>query len=85
MISLQLGMIRLIMRTGQQPTAMFLLTFSKLTWFEKVLLGVVVVVFMFIGVLAASAIFDFDLPFNFLKGYSSGLTTEPPYAGVFPL
>ena len=55
----------------------------KLTWFEKVLLGVVVVVFMFIGVLAASAIFDFDLPFNFLKGNSSGLTTEPPYAGVF--
>ena len=55
----------------------------KLSWFEKVLLGVVVVVFMFIGVLAASAIFDFDLPFNFLKGGLSGVTNEPPYSGVF--
>ena len=55
----------------------------KLSWFEKILLGVVVVVFMFIGVLAASAIFDFDLPLNFLKGGLSGVTAEPPYAGVF--
>jgi hypothetical protein len=55
----------------------------KLSWVEKVLLGVVVVVFMFIGLLAASAIFDFDLPFDFLKGRASGIATDPPYGGVF--
>ena len=55
----------------------------KLSWFEIVLLGVVVVVFVFIGLLAASAIFDVDLPLNFLKGSSSSPATEPPYAGVF--
>ena len=57
--------------------------FPKLSWFEIVLLGVVVIVFMFIGVLAASAIFDFDLPFDLFKGRSSGLVAEPPYAGAF--
>lgn len=55
----------------------------KLSWFEILLLGVVVVVFMFIGILAASAIFDFDLPIGFLNGSKSGLATEPPYAGIF--
>lgn len=55
----------------------------RLSWLEIVLLGVVVVVFCFIGILAASAIFDVDLPFDFLKGSPSGLAAEPPYPGVF--
>ncbi len=56
----------------------------KLSAFEIVLLGVVVVVFAFIGILAASAIFDFDLPISALSGakVTEGL---PPYAGVFCL
>jgi tetratricopeptide (TPR) repeat protein len=58
-------------------------SFPKLSGLEIALLGVVVVVFMFIGILAASAIFDFDLPFDWLKGRSSGMAAEPPYAGVF--
>ncbi|QRN83461.1 tetratricopeptide repeat protein [Chloroflexota bacterium] len=54
----------------------------KLSAFEIVLLGVVVVVFAFIGILAASAIFDFDLPINALSG-SKAAEGLPPYAGVF--
>jgi tetratricopeptide (TPR) repeat protein len=56
----------------------------KLSAFEIVLLGVVVVVFVFIGILAASAIFDFDLPISALSG-SKAAGNEPPYAGVFLL
>jgi len=56
----------------------------KLSPFEIVLLGVVVVVFAFIGILAASAIFDFDLPISALTGTKTG-DNEPPYAGVFLL
>jgi tetratricopeptide (TPR) repeat protein len=55
----------------------------KLTPIEMILLGVVVVVFCFIGLLAASALFDVDLPFG---SVSKGLGTselEPPYNGVF--
>lgn len=55
----------------------------KLSWFEITLLGVVVVVFMVIGILAASAIFDVELPINFLKANPLGVNTEPPYSGVF--
>lgn len=54
----------------------------KLSSFEIVLLGVVVIVFAFIGILAASAIFDFDLPISALSGSKAG-ENEPPYAGVF--
>jgi len=56
----------------------------KLSAFEIVLLGVVVVVFVFIGILAASAIFDFNLPISALSG-SKAAKNAPPYAGVFLL
>ena len=56
----------------------------KLSPFEVVLLGVVVVVFAFIGILAASAIFDFDLPISALTGAKT-VDNQPPYAGVFLL
>ena len=58
-------------------------TSQKLSLFEFTLLGIVVVVFCFIGLLAASAIFDFELPLGFLWGNKPRLTTEPPYRGVF--
>jgi len=51
--------------------------------FEIVLLGVVVVVFCFIGLLAASALLKFDLPMTALLGDRPRLSTEPPYPGVF--
>jgi tetratricopeptide (TPR) repeat protein len=56
---------------------------QKLTTFEFTLLGIVVVVFCFIGLLAASAIFEFELPLGFLWGNKPQLTMEPPYQGVF--
>jgi hypothetical protein len=55
----------------------------KLSLFEITLLGVIVIVFCFIGLLAASAIFDFELPLDFILGNKPRLETEPPYAGVF--
>ena len=55
----------------------------RLTTFEFVLLGVVVVVFAFIGLLASSALFDYDLPLGFLAGNRPRLASDPPYPGVF--
>jgi len=55
----------------------------RLTAFEIVLLCVVVIVFTFIGLLASSALFDFDLPWGLLTGNRPRLTAEPPYQGVF--
>ncbi len=56
---------------------------NKLTPFEISLLGVVVIVFAVIGLLAASAIFEFDLPISFLQANRPRINTEPPYPGVF--
>ena len=61
----------------------FIENMPELTPFEIILLGVVVVVFGFIGILAASAIFDFDLPLRPIFGSRPVLKTEPPYPGVF--
>jgi tetratricopeptide (TPR) repeat protein len=55
----------------------------KLNPLESILLVVVVIVFCFIGLLAASALFDFDLPLNFLTSNKPSLAAEPPYPGVF--
>lgn len=56
---------------------------AKLTPFEISLLGVIALVFCFIGLLAASALFNFDLPLGFLHPERSPLASEPPYPGVF--
>ncbi|NLN70342.1 MAG: hypothetical protein GX142_06110 [Chloroflexi bacterium] len=56
---------------------------TTLTPFEIGLLGVVALVFCFIGLLAASAVFDFDLPLTFIFGESTVLSSAPPYDGVF--
>lgn len=56
---------------------------NKLTPFEIFLLSVVVIVFSIIGLLASSAIFNFELPLAFLTTPRPQLKTEPPYAGVF--
>lgn len=55
----------------------------KLSLFEITLLGVVVVVFCFIGLLAASSIFKFELPLDFILVNQPNLSAEPPYPGVF--
>jgi tetratricopeptide (TPR) repeat protein len=55
----------------------------KLTPVEIVLLGVVVVVFCFIGLLAASALFDVDLPFGSTAKSLRSTEMEPPYEGIF--
>lgn len=55
----------------------------KLSPLEIALLAVVVLVFCVIGLLAASALFEFDLPLEFLKLDQPKLTTTPPYPGVF--
>ena len=72
--------------TPQQdaPSDKLLKDLPKLSAFEIVLLGVVVVVFAFIGILAASAIFDFDLPIKALSS-AKAAANLPPYAGVFLL
>jgi tetratricopeptide (TPR) repeat protein len=56
---------------------------EKLSPFEIVLLGIVALVFCFIGLLAASAIFNFDLPLATILGDRATLTSAPPYQGVF--
>ena len=55
----------------------------ELSPLEIALLAVVVLVFCVIGLLAASALFEFDLPLEFLKMDQPRLTTTPPYPGVF--
>ena len=70
--------------TSEKSSEKLLKDLPKLSPFEIVLLGVVVIVFAFIGILAASAIFDFDLPINALSG-SKAAENDPPYAGVFLL
>lgn len=55
----------------------------KLSGVEIALLGVVLVVFCLIGLLAASALFKFDLPLNFLASEKPKLSSQPPYPGVF--
>jgi hypothetical protein len=61
----------------------FFKNLPKLSPFEIVLLGVVVIVFCFIGILAASAIFDIKLPFGPFSINQKVLASEPPYPGVF--
>ena len=56
---------------------------TKLAPFEIGLLGVIALVFCFIGLLAASALFGFELPLTFLRGEQPRLITAPPYPGVF--
>lgn len=56
---------------------------TKLTPFEMGLLGVIALVFCFIGLLAASALFGFELPLTFLRGEQPRLASAPPYPGVF--
>lgn len=65
------------------PDGGFFKNLPKLSPFEMVLLGVVVVVFCFIGILAASAIFDIDLPLGPFSINQKALTQDPPYPGVF--
>lgn len=55
----------------------------KLSAIEIALMGVVVIVFCLIGLLAASALFKFDLPLDFLTAERPKLASEPPYPGVF--
>ena len=55
----------------------------KLSPLEIALLAVVMLVFCVIGLLAASALFEFDLPLAFLKPDQPKLTAAPPYPGVF--
>lgn len=55
----------------------------KLTPFEIGLLGVIALVFCFIGLLASSALFGFELPLEFLQGERTRLVSDPPYPGVF--
>jgi len=61
----------------------FFQNLPKLKTFELILIGVVVIVFCFIGLLAASALFDFELPLGILGSDKPNLTAEPPYPGVF--
>jgi len=61
----------------------FFQNLPKLKPFELILIGVVVIVFCFIGLLAASALFDFELPLGVLGSDKPNLMTEPPYPGVF--
>ncbi|MCB2202433.1 tetratricopeptide repeat protein [bacterium] len=61
----------------------FFANLPKLTPIEITLLGVVVVVFCFIGLLAASALFEVDLPFGPLGQGLSASEMEPPTNGVF--
>ncbi len=69
--------------TDKHPTAPKPEPGPKLTPMEISLLVVVTVVFCFIGVIAASAIFDFEIPLGFLNPNRPRLATEPPYPGVF--
>lgn len=55
----------------------------KLTPLEIALLSVVVLVFCFIGLLAASALFYVDLPFNLADRGPRSSELEPPYSGLF--
>ena len=55
----------------------------KLTAFEMGLLGIVALVFCIIGLLAASALFNFQLPLGFLQSEVNTLASDPPYPGVF--
>lgn len=69
--------------TDELESGGFFHNLPKLAPIEIFLLGVIVVVFCFIGLLAASAIFNFSLPLEFLIADRPRLTTEPPYPGVF--
>lgn len=66
-----------------QPREGFFQNLPKLKPFELILIGIVVIVFCFIGLLAASALFDFELPLGIPGSEKPNLTTEPPYPGVF--
>ena len=61
----------------------FFQNLPQLSLFEILLLGIVVIVFCVIGILAASALFDFDLPLGFLSGGDKVIAVEPPYPGTF--
>jgi len=56
---------------------------NKLSLFEVSLIGIVVIVFSFIGLLTASSLFEFELPLDFLNNNQPKLSAEPPYPGVF--
>ncbi len=55
----------------------------KLNFLEISLISVVVIVFFIIGLLAASALFDFDLPLGFLTDSGPNLVAPPPGPGVY--
>ena len=55
----------------------------KLNFLEISLISVVVIVFFIIGLLATSALFDFELPLGFLTGSSPSLEASPPAPGVY--
>jgi hypothetical protein len=61
----------------------FFQNLPKLNPLESILLIVVVFVFCFIGLLASSALFDFELPLDFLLSNKPSLAADPPYPGVF--
>ena len=61
----------------------FFQNLPKLNAIEVILIGVVVIVFCFIGMIAASAIFEFDLPLGAMAFNQPSLSTELPYPGVF--
>ncbi len=69
--------------TNEKTSGGFFHNLPKLNALESILLAVVVLVFCFIGLLAASALFGFDLPLNFLLSDNPSLSAEPPYPGVF--
>mgnify|MGYP000862613245 CR=1 FL=1 len=69
--------------TDRTPQESVFKNLPKLSGVEIALLGVVLIVFCLIGLLAASALFKFDLPLNFLVSEKPKLASVPPYPGVF--
>ncbi|MDY6873527.1 MAG: hypothetical protein SVR81_06115 [Chloroflexota bacterium] len=69
--------------SDRAPKEGFLSDLPKLTPVEIILLGVVVVVFCFIGLLAASAVFDVELPFGSLGQKLGPSEMALPYNGIF--
>ena len=55
----------------------------KLTPFEMSLLGIVALVFAFIGLLASSALFNFELPLHIFNKELTPQVNIPPSSGVF--
>jgi hypothetical protein len=82
--SLKTGDLNETAQAGSSPSqGGFFQGLPKLNTLEIILIGVIVVVFCFIGLLAASAVFDFDLPLGIKSLNKPSLSEEPPYPGVF--